>query len=310
MSCPTETELVDERLSRVLTQYRESPKLLHVLRTYLGAVAALHLKVCDLPDLFEIERASGDQLTLLGKRLGWPRCHCVCDIQPVFGFECPAEVTLRPVVGFGGDCDPQASNSTWTVCSSGLSELCLVDDDLYRSFLRVRRYQFMRMYDLGSLETCLREFFGTSATVLYHGQGRVVVAPGRDLTYGEVLMLQLYPRVLPVALGVQVRFHFGELRVFGFGDGWGGLAEEQPNLTQATQAFQRSGKVFGFCDDFGGFCEEWEPNGLPLLTEVGKPILDESGQKLYTGPLTEHAAWMCREGAPWMCEVDVRPYDC
>lgn len=340
MSCPTETELVNERITRVLTQYRESPKLLHLLRTYLGAVAALHLEVCDLPDLFEIERASGDQLTLLGKRLGWPRCHCVCDVQPVFGFDCPDEVTLRPVVGFGGttpnspfgfcstaegfcstvpvswDACPQpdltqaANNSTWANCASGLSELCINDDALYRSFLRVRRYQFMRMYDLASLETCLHEFFGTSATVLYHGQGRIVVAPGRDLTDGELLMLQLYPRVLPVALGIKVMFHFGELRVFGFGDGWGGLSEERPELTQTTQAFQRSGKVFGFCDEFGGFCEEWEPDGLPLLTEAGEPILDESGQKLYTGPLTEHAAWMCREGAPWMCEVDVRPYDC
>lgn len=340
MSCPTPPEMVEERIDRVLTQYRESPKLLHVLRTFLGAAASIHAQVCDLPELFDIDRATGDQLTVLGKRLGWPRCHCVCDVQPVFGFECPGEVSLRPVVGFGGtlatvpfgfcegtegfcatvpvswdgcetpDLSRAADNSTWAACASGLSEMCINDDNLYRSFLRVRLRQFNRQFDLQSLEDCLREFFGDRASVLYAGQGRVVAAPGRDLTDAELLMLQLYPRVLPLALGIRLMFHFGEVRVFGFGDGWGGLGEERPDVARATQAFQRTGKVFGFCGDFGGFCESWEPDGLPLLTENGEPILDEDGQILYTEALTEDAVWMCREGAPWMCEVDVRPYDC
>lgn len=304
MTCPTASEMVGERINRVLTQYRESPKLLHVLRTYLGAAAQAHLQVCDLPSYFDLDTAIGDQLTLLGKRMGWPRCHCVCDVSPVFGFSCVG-INLRPVTGF---CDETGS---WVNCDTGLSEICLSDDELYRKFLKVRRYQFLQRYDLPSMEACVKIFFGPTATVLHSGQGRIVVAPGRDLTDTEIALLQLYPRVLPSPLGISVVFHFGPLRVFGFGDGWGGLMEESQDLTDENIAYQRTGKVFGFCDGAGGFCEEWEPNGLPLGTGVpGQVLVDDLGQILYTGPLTSDAAWMCREGAAWMCEVDVRPYSC
>lgn len=309
MTCPTPAEMVEERINRVLTQYRESPKLLHLLRTYLGAAARMHLQVCDLPERFDLLTAVGDQLTLIGKRMGWPRCHCICDIDPVFGFECEGQVSLRPITGF---CD---NSSSWAECSTGLSELCITDDETYRRFLMVRAYQMTNRFDLTSLEECVRIFFGTTGRVLHAGQGRVVIAPGRDLSPGEVALLQLYPRVMPLSLGLRPMFHFGEVRVFGFGEGWGGLAEPDMDTTAATTAFQRTGKVFGFCGDMGGFCESWAPDGLPIETGTdadGNPVylVDEDDNLIYTGPLTEDAAWLCLKSAPWMCEVDVHPYDC
>lgn len=313
MTCPTPEEMVEERIDRVLTQYRESPKLLHVLRTYLHAVAASHLQVCDLPERFNLDTATGHQLTLIGKRMGWPRCHCVCSVEPVFGFECE-EVNLRPVSGFCEDGTP------WAECATGIGELCINDDESYRAFLRVRAFQMTGRFDLASLEQSLRIFFGSSARVMYSGQGRVVVAPGRRLSQAEQLLLQLYPRVMPVALGIRVLFHFGEEpRVFGFGEGWGGFLEEDPEATAATDAFHRTGKLFGFCEDddmVGGFCEVWSEEGLPLkrseVNEYGEPIwiVDEDNNHIYTGPLTSPAAWVCRTSAPWMCETDVHPYDC
>lgn len=310
MTCVDPTELVEQRIDRVLTQYRESPNLLYMLRTYLGAVAELHSQICTLPDFFDLETAVGDQLTLLGKRMGWPRCHCVCNIEPVFGFACEDELSLREIVGF---CDP---TSSWVNCSTGISEMCIEDDETYRKFLKVRAYQYVGRFDLESLEESLRIFFGDTANVLYSGQGRIVVSPGRDLTQGEISLLQLYPRVLPVALGIRVMFHFGEPRVFGFGDGWGGFAEEDMATTEASEGYQRTGMLFGFCEGQGGFCESWEPNGLPIETSEINPdgtpaiLVDENGNEIYTGPLTEDAAWLCRTSAPWMCEIDVRPYDC
>lgn len=314
MTCPTPEAMVEERINRVLTQYRESPKLLHVLRTYLRAVAEIHAEVCDLPDRFKLETAVGDQLSLIGKRMGWPRCHCVCDIDPVFGFECADQISLRRVTGF---CDPAGN---WINCDTGLSELCINDDDAYRRFLQVRAYQMTNQYDLTSLEQTIKIFFGPTAKVLHSGDGRVVVAPGRPLTAAEHTLLQLYPRVLPLALGIKVMFHFGTTsRVFGFGEGWGGFMELDPEMTAQSDAFKRTGKIFGFCDDdeiIGGFCEVWDDNGLPLKTEKllddesAQLIVDESGNELYTGPLKEDAAWLCRSNAPWMCEVDVHPYDC
>lgn len=312
-TCRPTDEMVEERIDRVLTQYRESPKLLQVMRSYMLQVVDVSQSICDLPSSFDLDSAVGDQLTLLGKRLGWPRCHCICSIEPVFGFACD-EFSLRPIVGF---CD---LTSSWESCASGMSDICIDDDEIYRQFLKVRRYQFLNLYDLISLEESLQIFFGANAGVMHAGQGRVVVTPGRTLSQYENNLLQLYARVLPIALGMRVTFHFGPRRVFGFGEGWGGLAEDDLTATAANLAFVRTGKVFGFCEapdnDVGGFCAEWEPDGLPLSTGTfdvdGNEILlvDENGNEIYTGPLTEHAAWLCKTSAPWMCEIDVHPYDC
>lgn len=313
-TCRPTDVMIEERLDRVLTQYRESPKLLHVIRTYIEQIAEVSQALCVVPEAFDIDTATGDQLTLIGKRLGWPRCHCVCDVEPVFGFACEDRPSLRPVLGFCED-------GQWINCtSSGVSDICINDDELYRRFLKVRRYQFLNLYDLTSLEETLRLFFGDNASVIYAGQGRVVIAPGRDLTPAERSMLQLYARVLPIALGIRTTFHFGVRRVFGFGEGWGGFAEDDLDKTAATSAFQRTGKVFGFCsapdNDVDGFCAEWEPDGLPLTTgeinEDGDLMLITTGEGLpiLTGPLTADPPWVCKTDAPWMCEIDVNPYDC
>lgn len=316
MSCPDPAVTVEARIDRVLTQYRESPNLLHLARTYLEQVEAVEQFACLMPEKFDLVNAVGDQLTLLGKRMGWPRCHCVCNIEPVFGFACADDVYFRPVVGF---CDP---NSSWDACSSGISDICLNDDDLYRKFLLVRRHQYTNQYDFASLEAAVRIFFGEDAGVLHSGQGRAVVTPGRALTQVETSLLQLYVRVLPVALGIKVTFHFGIRRVFGFGEGWGGFMEEDTAVTEASDAFQRTGMLFGFCEDadnqIGGFCESWvDGDGLPFVTGQldldGSEIsitVDDEGTELYSGPLTEDAAWVCRTNAPRMCEINIQPYDC
>lgn len=260
-------QLVEPRIDRVLTQYRESPKLLHFLRTFLRQVEEVAIHADGIIDFFALDTATGDQLTLIGKRIGWPRCHCVCDVQPVFGFECEGVVSLQPVAGF---CD---ENVTWVDCGpTGIGEVCLTDDETYRKFLWVRCYQMLALYDITSLRQCVRLFWGDDARVLDSGYGRIVIAPGRALTATETALIQLYPRVLPVALGIAIRFHFDNTRVFGFGEGW------------------------------GGFCEEWEPDGVPLTTETGDELVTEVADVIYTGPLTRDS--------PWMCEIDVKPYGC
>lgn len=266
--CPSELdELVEPRLDRVLTQYRESPKLLHVMRTYLRQVEEAYTTICDLPSFFEIDTAIGDQLTIIGKRLGWPRKHCVCIVQPVFGFACEGVNFDVPIVGF-------CENAIWEACGVfGVGDISIDDDEVYRGFLRARRYQMLAFYDIESLTEALQAIYGDAARVLDAGNGRVVLAPGRDLNEAEKALLQLVPRVLPVAPGIRQRFHFGpDLRVFGFGAGWG-----------------------GFCDvDYGPSL---------ILTENDNEIETEDG----TG-------WLATENkfgdAPWMCEIDVKPYDC
>lgn len=265
--CPVPDVKVEERIDRVLTQYRESPKLLHLLRTYMQQVDQILRSACSIPSFFDIDTAVGDQLTLVGKRLGWPRCHCICTVQPVFGFACDGVAMQDPITGF---CD---DNQTWFDCNPyGTADVCINDDEQYRGFLRARRYQMMALFDLESLTEAVQMLFGPTAVVLDAGVGRVVIAPGRPLTGSEINLIQLYPRVLPVAPGIRIRFHFGEIHVFGFGDGW------------------------------GGFCELVVPAGLPIATEHGTQLITENNVVITTGPLALTT--------PWMCEVDVKPYSC
>lgn len=268
MTCRDAAEMVEERINYVLTQYRESPKLLHLLRTYLTAAAEMHNLICDLPERFDIRYAVGDQLTILGRRLGWGREHCVCDLQPVFGFECEGYTSLVPIADL---CD---ENATWLGCAAGgIGTVRLSDDELYRRFLFVRRRQIMNYYSLESLEAAVQELWGAAARVLHAGDGRVVVAPGRALSTSELAVLQLYPRILPLAPGIEVRFHFYEnTQVFGFGDGWG-----------------------GFCDVDSG-------SALAILTSGGSVLTTEDGDVIVTSETVQDS--------PWMCEIDVKPYDC
>lgn len=267
MTCPANNELVEQRIDRVLTQYRESPKLLGMMRTYLRQVEIVVQTICDMPSYFDIETAVGDQLTLLGKRLGWPRCHCVCEVPPVFGFVCADVPSAYPIAGF---CD---ANATWSDCGTfGISEICLNDDEMYRLFLKVRRYQMLARYDLASLEEAAKIFWGDTARVLDAGNGRVIVQFGRTLTAAETQVLKLYPRVMPIAPGIKLLFHFGVLRVFGFGEGWGGFCE----MEEGSEPFD-------------------------ISTSSGDLWVDDLGNQIVTSPLAL---------TEWMCGIDVRPYEC
>lgn len=261
------TEFTDKGINKLRDQYRESPKLIALITAALNQVEEAINAINAIPGFFDLDRAVGDQLTIIGNRLGWPRCHCVCSAPPVFGFPCNAASPIAPVVDF---CDP---GGNWIDCTPpGVSELCISDDELYRKFLKVRRYQMLGLFDRESLLAAIQTFWGEYAWIVRSDHGIVSIAPGRDLTEQEQTYLQLYPRVLPIALGIETRFHFGTMPVFGFGDNW------------------------------GGFCEEWAPEGAVLTTASGAPIVTEDGQEIITGLLTRDA--------DWLCEIDLKPYSC
>lgn len=223
MACVDPSELIDAGLNRILTQYRESPNLLFLLKNYLGQAAEAHLAICEMLDYFDLDTAVGHQLTLIGKRMGFPRTHCICDVEPVFGFSCGNDD--YPIVGF-------CSDGTWLDCSgTGIAEITIDDDDLYRSMLKARRYQMQRRYGINDLTAALHEIFGPTAMVLDAGQGRVVVAPFRELTQLELSAMDIIGRVLPVAPGIRKYVHLGTSLVAGFGDGWGGFCDEYEDGT-------------------------------------------------------------------------------
>ena len=222
--CPAPGWLSERALSRVITQYREAARLKDMIRVYAEAVEEAASEVCALPDYFDIDTAVGDQLTIIGKRLGWPRSHCVCVTSPVFGFACEGVASPYEIVGF---C---AQGSTWVGCGDvGAGMLTLSDDAVYRAFLKVRRYQALGLYDVASLTASVQTMWGASASVITTPQsvGTVTLAPGRVLSAYETTILPLALRVMPVAPGIRPMVHTSPLggRIFGFGEGWGGFCE-------------------------------------------------------------------------------------
>lgn len=267
MTCVDQETFVEDGINHVLTQYRESVKLLHMIRSYLRQVWQAQQSICDLPEHFNLDTATGDQLTIIGKWMGFPRCHCVCDTQPVFGFACDTQQPgTRPIVGF-------CEGGVWLACGEdGVSEICITDDEVYRGLLIARSYQFQSRYGWDDLATALQAIFGPQARIMAAAHGQVVLAPFRELTALETAILQVIPRALPIAPGISTRWHFGVRPIFGFGEGW------------------------------GGFCEPWEPDGLPLVTEDGISLVTEDGEEIMTGPLTKDAEWLCRvDIKPYSC---------
>ena len=231
----TAGDLAEGILDQVATQYRESPRLLGILRHDLREITSALFAIDAIPSAFEIDTAVGEQLSILGRRLGWLRCHCVCVTPPVFGFQCDPPIPNIDIAGF---CEP----GTWFDCDeNGVGDLCIKDDETYRGYLKARRYQMLRRWQIDDLQLAARELWGGSASAISQGGGVVSISPGRDLTPVEEMELPLAFRVLPIAPGIRATLHRASGTVFGFGSGWG-----------------------GFCDDAVWFCPtEFDPFACP-----------------------------------------------
>jgi hypothetical protein len=220
LPCPVAGELVDDEIGNLATQYREAEKFIALIRAHLKPTDAAGVSVCSIPDFFDIDTAVGDQLTILGKWLGWPRRHCVCVTLPVLGFPYPegtAPPLAPPIQSFF------CGSATWIECgATGQGEVELSDDALYRRFLKARRYQMLGLYDIASLRAAAAEMWG--ATVAIHSApGQAIIAFGRALTATETAILPLSLRVMPIAPGIRPMVHFGTMPIIGFGTGWASI---------------------------------------------------------------------------------------
>jgi hypothetical protein len=242
--CPSTGDLVDREIARLPTQYREAAKLQAYLRAVLGEVEAAARAVCAIPDGLDIMTAAGDQLTIIGKWMGFPRCHCVCVSAAVFGFPFPdAGDYPATLTGF---CEA----GSWAGCDGGSAgTICLNDDDLYRKFLLVRRYQMLALFDRESLLASIRTFWGPKAWIVQDERCSLVVAPGRPLGADEIPLLQIIARVLPVAPGITLKSWLDSRPIFGFGEGYAGFCEVSSTKVFGFDCGSQSYEMAGFCDD-------------------------------------------------------------
>ncbi|MFC7663690.1 DUF2612 domain-containing protein [Methylorubrum suomiense] len=236
--------LVDREMSRIATQYREATRLRGYMTAFYDQLEEAARATCDIPNHFDLNTARGEQLTWIGKRMGVPRCHCVCTTKPVFGFACEDNPTPFPITGFCED-------GIWQGCG-GVSDLCLTDDEVFRAHLKARRYQMLGLFDLESLCAAVRQIWGATAWIPQASAGQVVLAPGRDLTQPELERLVVTLRILPIAPGIRIAMHYGAAPIFGFGTGWAGFCDSVPS--QPVFGFDcpdtpSARPVVGFCDD-------------------------------------------------------------
>jgi len=210
---------VDDHLSQVITQYRESHNLLGLIRIYLQEVKNAQNALCEIPDFFDIDTATGDQLTILGKVLGFPRAQCKGQKVSKFGFSSQTTIYSNrsiPVAGF--------SEGYWQGSKSrNYGSYILDSDDLYRSFLKSRIISLDNRVEREWLAIATQELWGGNAGVLDSGVGYVSVFTGRLLTNEEISISHLYEEVLPISLGVKLKIYESEGLPFGFGCGWGGF---------------------------------------------------------------------------------------
>lgn len=188
---------INDKLSLVLTQYRESPNLLGMMAAYLKQVIEVQDAIAEIPSKFDLDTAVGDQLTIIGRWLGFPRGHNVPSAAPIHGFICEGQTSPYNLSGF-------CEGGTWLGCPGSSSfEVFIDDDELYRRFLYVRRYQLLGHNDYRSFVICIKILFGAASS--YTQTGRVIdVSPGRTLTSYEQTFLRVFERVLPRAVSASV----------------------------------------------------------------------------------------------------------
>lgn len=220
--CPDLAVLRDSKLDEILTQYRESEKLLGLINNYLIQLQEMGDAVCAVPTFFDIDTAVGDQLTIIGKALGWPRVHCAGERKPVFGFACADDCYDGwPVHGF---CETGIEDQSWDQCiGPRYKDYTFSDDDEYRRWLRCRILDLTGDFRRANLDAAVQILFdNTGATVIQEIPGVVKVWPGRALTDVEKTLVDLMPEVLPIADGVRLQIVTGTAPMFGFGTGYDG----------------------------------------------------------------------------------------
>ncbi|MCO5164656.1 MAG: DUF2612 domain-containing protein [Mesorhizobium sp.] len=188
------------------------------MRAYLQQVAEAADVACHMLDAFDIDTAVGDQLTILGKALGWPRCHCAGQRRPVFGFACANDGCDIPVIPVRGFCEAE-----WNCGGPEFVEFCFTDDELYRRFLKARAIALTADYRRPGLTEAVRILFGDNAVIYRERTGMVAIATGRLLSGTEIAIAHLFRQVLPIAHGVRLQLWHSDGPPFGFGAGWGGF---------------------------------------------------------------------------------------
>lgn len=254
-------EMIDERLSRVLTQYRESDNLLGLITEYLKALGNIGAQIDELNEAFNIETSTGNQLTLIGKWLGWPRTHCEGQRLPVFGYPCEGYRINYPVKGY---CEGVRYSCAQTPYQSYTFE----DDDEYRNWLIVRGAAIVAQqtsnFSYPLLEQTASIIFDDDVIVVRTLPGKITLCLTRYFTEYELSILHLVKEILPLPPGIGVVWAHCDGVPYGYGDGWGDTCTSNYYAIIRDPLLKTpKSELFGYGPDYSGYCEGFYGPGGP-----------------------------------------------
>lgn len=221
--CPwTPGELTSRALANVITQYRESKNFLAYLTIFLDQLEEVGAVFCDIQGAFDPDTAEDDQLDMLGKMAGFPRCHCGGIKKVYFGLVCGT-------CGFDPGTVEGFCTGEWPCAADGeaitdYEDFCFTDDDQYRSFIKAKIIKNRSNGNAADLTESLGILFGADARILWERNATLAVGTGRVLTSQEKRIIHLFASVLPIIRGVRLEI-YEVTQPFGFGAGWFGLCD-------------------------------------------------------------------------------------
>lgn len=244
-------DMVEARLRRCFTQYRESPNLIHIWTTYLTKLAEVAVRGQEIADAFNID-AEGHQLDVVGKLLGWPRKHCDGARVVAFGYACDDDCAVSyPVAGY---CE-----GARYVCDGFMfTEYNFSDDDEYRRWLIARQAglyaEDTHDYTRDLLQASASALWGDNVLIVEESPGTIVLCLTRYFTQSELTILHLAARVLPIAPGVDLRWAHCDGPPFGYGEGWGEVCSNYYTIIRDPFEDVRRSDLFGYGPDYSGYC--------------------------------------------------------
>lgn len=253
----------EARIDRILTQYRESQKLIGVIRAALSELADVAERGQTIETAFDINTSVGHPLTVIGGWLGWPRVHCQGSRPVVFGFSCPDNdcSTGYPVAGL-------CEGARFACEGAEYEEFTFEDDALYRRYLKARAISINAQKSGGYTRECLVDaaaaLFQHECVIVKERRGEVIICLTRFFSSAELQILHLAEQVLPVPPGVKLIWAHCDGAIFGFGAGWGEICTSS-FYRVINDPFDSAPKtdVFGFGSDWAGACEGRFYSGNP-----------------------------------------------
>ena len=200
----------DLAISRLATQFRESPKLIGYIKALLSEADSLELVLQEVISSRYLDDAIGAQLDTLGAIVGQPRILVDSTLLFYFGFAPNAGAK-----SFGSVSDPSVGGRFRALGEPTTGNRALTDDE-YRLFIRSRIIKNSVTPTIQSMVDFFRFLLNLDQVIVVDGSMSYLVQFGRILSTNErsfIKNINLAPKVAGVHASYQ---EYDPTRAFGF----------------------------------------------------------------------------------------------